>query len=47
MEYLENYKGVTESIDIYTSYDNPIKVDEITNKIKSYGNESGFNNDVF
>ena len=45
-EYLTDYSKVDKSLDIYTSCSNPIKVEDITNKIKCYDNESGFYSSV-
>ena len=42
VEYLEDYEKVGDSIDIYTSYTNPIPTTNITNKIKVYDNSIGF-----
>ena len=45
-EYIENYVKADKSLDIYTSCSNPVKVEDITKKLKSYDNESGFYNGV-
>lgn len=46
VEYEEGFKRVENEIFIYTSYDNPIKTADISKKIKSYDNITGFNNPV-
>ena len=45
-EYINNYKKAGESLDIYTSCNNPIKTEDITSKIKCYDNDIGFYNEV-
>ena len=42
VEYLNDYEKVGDSVDIYTSYTNPIKTIDITNGIKTYDNAIGF-----
>ena len=42
VEYLTNYEKVGDSIDVYTSYTNPIATVDITNRIKTYDNSLGF-----
>ena len=42
VEYLTDYEKVGDSVDIYTSYTNPITTIDITNKIKTYDNSVGF-----
>ena len=42
VEYLTDYEKVGDSVDIYTSYTNPITTVEVTNKIKTYDNSVGF-----
>lgn len=42
VEYLNDYHKVGTTINIYTDCENPIKVEDITNKIKTYDNEQGF-----
>lgn len=46
VDHLDNYIRSENTIDIYTSIDAPIKVEEITSKIKAYDNESGFSNNI-
>lgn len=46
VDHLDSYQKSENTIDIYTSIDSPIKVEEITGKIKAYDNEKGFSNDV-
>lgn len=41
-EFLDNYAKIHDSLNIYTDYQNPIKTDDITQKIRVYDNEMGF-----
>ena len=41
-EYLNDFEKITENINIYTSWENPIFLETITSKIKFYDNELGY-----
>lgn len=44
-EYITDYVKADDVIDLYTSYNNLITIEEITSKIKCYDNNKGFYND--
>ena len=46
VDYLDDYERISSTIDIYTGCDNPIKIEDITSKLKTYDNESGFSDNV-
>ena len=41
-EYLKDFEKITENINIYTSWENPISLESLTSKIKFYDNELGY-----
>lgn len=41
-EFMDDYHKLEQSFNIYTSYSNPIKIEDISSKIKVYDNVDGF-----